>query len=106
VEVDIKLFTKQNAENIKGLDGTFGVIVDDNNNIVCVAPLDKIDFVFECLLAEARPNPFFSPLSSLMVGNETPCTNCNSDGVDVTFPLKRKRRKRASNNKTPSKAIA
>lgn len=105
MEVDIKLVTKQNAENINGLDKTFGVIVDENNNLVCIAPLEKIDFVFECLIAEARPNPFFSPLSSLTVGNENTCDKCKSDDVEVSFPLKRKRRKRAS-NKTQSKAIA
>jgi hypothetical protein len=83
VEVRLILTTDRNPSKIKGLDSTVGAIVDGKNNLVCLAPLTQIEWVFESLTSKEKTDKFFDQLSRQNDDELALCTICKRNTADA-----------------------
>lgn len=87
MEVKLTLVTKRNPANVKGLDSTVGAIIDADNNLVCLVPVTRMDWVFDCLTAKTKTDHLFSVLSRMTDEPVHLCSRCKRkaaepDGLD------------------------
>lgn len=82
MEIKLTLVTKRNPKNIKGFDSTVGAIVDADNNLVCVVPLTRMDWVFDCLTAKTRTDHLFTVLSRMTDDQIHLCSACRRNVAD------------------------
>ena len=62
MEIKLTLETKGNPAKLKGLDSTVGVITDQNNNVLCLVPIDRMEWVFDCIATKSKTDQLFSRL--------------------------------------------
>lgn len=62
LEIKLTLATKGNPAKLKGLDSTVGVITDHNNNVLCLVPLERMEWVFDCIARKSKTDRLFSRL--------------------------------------------
>lgn len=82
MEIKLTLVTKRNPKNIKGFDSTVGAIVDADNHLVCIVPLTRMDWVFDCLTAKTRTDHLFTVLSKMTDDQVYLCTACRQNAAD------------------------
>ena len=77
VEIKLKLETDRDPLNIKGLTGAVGVITDADNNLICLVPDSKIDWVHECLQARIKTDDLWEKLQAIAAGSA--CIACRRE---------------------------
>mgnify|MGYP001201089664 CR=1 FL=1 len=82
MEVKLTLVTKRNPMKVKGLDSTVGAIVDADNRLVCIVPLTRMDWVFDCLTAKTKTDRLFEVLSKMTDDEVHLCTACKRNAAE------------------------
>jgi len=99
LEIKLTLATKGNPAKLRGLDSTVGVITDKDNNVLCLVPMNRMEWVFDCIAAKSKTDRLFS---RLMRQENRVCTECKvkseswdgSPKADVFGSHKKDRRQR------------
>ena len=82
MEIKLTLVTKRNPLNVKGFDSTVGAIIDADDNLVCVVPLTRMDWVFDCLSAKTHTDKLFTILSKMTDDEVRLCTGCKRNAAE------------------------
>lgn len=82
LEIKLTLVTKRNPLKIKGFDSTVGAIIDADDNLVCVVPLTRMDWVFDCLSAKTHTDKLFTILSKMTDDEVRLCTGCKRNAAE------------------------
>lgn len=76
MEIKLTLATRRDPKNVKGLDSTVGAIIDADNNLVCLVPVTRMDWVFDCLAAKTKTDQLFTVLSKMTDEPVHLCSKC------------------------------
>lgn len=82
LEIKLNLITKRNPKNIKGFDSTVGAIIDADNNLVCLVPVTRMDWVYDCLTAKTKTDYLFTVLSRMTDDEVRLCTGCKRNAAE------------------------
>ena len=82
MEVKLTLVTKRNPKDVKGLDSTVGAIIDADNNLVCIVPITRMDWVYDCLSAKTKTDHLFTILSKMTDDEVRLCTGCKRNAAE------------------------
>ncbi|HEY9786834.1 MAG TPA: hypothetical protein V6D17_15700 [Candidatus Obscuribacterales bacterium] len=82
MEIKLTLVTKRNPKDVKGLDSTVGAIIDADNNLVCLVPVTRMDWVYDCLSAKTKTDHLFTVLSRLTDDEVRLCTGCKRNAAE------------------------
>ena len=82
MEIKLTLVTKRNPGNIKGFDSTVGAIIDSDDHLVCLVPLTRMDWVFDCLSAKTHTDKLFTILSKMTDDEVRLCTACKRNAAE------------------------
>jgi hypothetical protein len=63
LEIKLTLETKGNPTKLKGLDSTVGVITDQDNNVLCLVSINRMEWLFECISMKSKTDQLFSRLT-------------------------------------------
>lgn len=81
VEIKLILVTRHNPSKVKGLDSTVGAIIDADDNLVCLVPLTRMDWVFDCLTAKTKTDHLFTVLSKMTDDEVKLCSACKRNAA-------------------------
>lgn len=82
MEVKLTLVTRRNPAKVKGLDSTVGAIIDADNNLVCLVPVTRMDWVYDCLTAKTKTDTLFTILSKMTDDEVRLCTGCKRNAAE------------------------
>lgn len=82
MEVKLTLVTKRDPSKVKGLDSTVGAIIDADNNLVCLVPVTRMDWVYDCLAAKTHTDRLFTVLSKMTDDEVRLCTSCKRSAAE------------------------
>lgn len=82
MEIKLTLVTKRNPKNVKGFDSTVGAIIDADNNLVCLVPVTRMDWVYDCLSAKTKTDHLFTVLSKMTDDEVRLCTGCKRNAAE------------------------
>lgn len=82
MEIKLTLVTKRNPKNVKGFDSTVGAIIDADNNLVCIVPVTRMDWVYDCLSAKTKTDHLFTVLSKMTDDEVRLCTGCKRNAAE------------------------
>lgn len=86
LEVKLTLVIKRNPATVKGLDSTVGAIIDADNNLVCLVPVTRMDWVYDCLTAKTKTDSLFTILSKMTDDEVRLCTGCKRNAAEPIDP--------------------
>lgn len=82
MDIRMTLVTRKDPKNVKGLDSTVGAIIDSDNNLVCLVPLTRMDWVFDCLTAKTKTDHLFTILSKMTDEPIHLCSKCKRNAAE------------------------
>ncbi len=82
MEIKLKLVTKRDPSKIKGFDSTVGAIIDADNNLVCLVPVTRMDWVYDCLSAKTNTDRLFTLLSKMTDDEIRLCSTCKRHAAE------------------------
>ncbi|HEY9793620.1 MAG TPA: hypothetical protein V6D22_24695 [Candidatus Obscuribacterales bacterium] len=82
MEIKLTLVTRRDPKKVKGLDSTVGAIIDADNNLVCLVPVTRMDWVFDCLAAKTKTDHLFTILSKMTDEPIHLCSKCKRHAAE------------------------
>jgi hypothetical protein len=89
VEIKLTLVTKRDPKTVKGFDSTVGAIIDADNNLVCLVPVTRMDWVYDCLTAKTKTDHLFTVLSKMTDETIHLCSGCKRKAAEPEAPEER-----------------
>lgn len=82
MEIKLTLVSKRNPKEVKGFDSKVGAIIDSENNLVCIVPVTRMDWDYDCLSAKRKTDHLFTVLSRMTDDKVRLCTECKRNAAE------------------------